>query len=333
MTQQVASSMLAFDAGSYGFRNKLINGGMVLAQRGTSFVNSLNAYGLDRWRSYGGPGNVTMSQVANSAYATGYAMQFGRTSGETLTNGIGIVSGLETKDSLPLAGKTVTLSFKAARGANYSAANYSLTAFVNYGTGTDQSPTAMTGATAVVNAASLLTTTPTTYSVSGAVPSNATQIAVGFSFTPVGTAGAADYFQLGEVQLEIGPAVSAFDVRPQSIELALAQRYYQALGGRYTAEVAGHGFSVAGNTGLIVLPLKATMRAIPVVTLSAAADWNLTSATTSAAVSTFTYAYSSPDVVELDITASGSPGWTASNALVMRAASTTNARIKIDAEL
>ena len=48
-----------------------------------------------------------------------------------------------------------------------------------------------------------------------------------FSYTPVGTAGNADHFDVTGVQLELGNVATPFEVRPFSVELATCMRYYE----------------------------------------------------------------------------------------------------------
>ena len=49
-----------------------------------------------------------------------------------------------------------------------------------------------------------------------------------FFYAPsTSTAGASDYVDIAQVQLEVGSVPSLFDFRPYQTELALCQRYYQ----------------------------------------------------------------------------------------------------------
>lgn len=65
--QQVPNSMLAFDGGALGFRNKLINGSFAINQRAVSGTVTLaaGAYGHDRWKGGASGCTYTFATVAN----------------------------------------------------------------------------------------------------------------------------------------------------------------------------------------------------------------------------------------------------------------------------
>ena len=60
-----------------GFRNKIINGNMVISQRGTSAVSNVagaNAYGTDRWHLYGElASKMTIAQSTNNPAGQGFS--------------------------------------------------------------------------------------------------------------------------------------------------------------------------------------------------------------------------------------------------------------------
>ena len=87
-----------------------------------------------------------------------------------------------------------------------------------------------TGATLPITATPTLTTSWQRFSYTTTIPSNATQIGFNYNYTPTGTAGANDYFDITGVQLEIAPQATPFSRAGGSIggELALCQRYYQS---------------------------------------------------------------------------------------------------------
>jgi hypothetical protein len=139
---------------------------------------------------------------------------------------------IESINSTRFAGKNVVLSFYARSGANFSSATSILTAQVTYGTGNDQNyRNGFTGNTVVVSSPVTLTTSWQRFTISGNVNTAATQLGVQFSYTPVGTAGAADHFEITGVQLEEGLIATPFEQRPVGTELALCQRYYERASG------------------------------------------------------------------------------------------------------
>lgn len=276
-------------------RNILINGDMRICQRSSS-TTSINAYIVDRWRSYGGALDCTISQQTD---ATAYprsqtALRLHRTSGTSQTNNTGLCQGVETLNSKPYAGETLTLSFKARCGANFSSASNALTATIAAGEGTDENPVGMTNTNSGSSAVTL-TTSVQSFSLSYAVPADKTQLRVSFAYTPSGTAGANDWFEITECQLEVGSLPSDFEYRDYGSELQRCLRYYWR---------AGEGTSLASNSPLalgwartttlaqLVADFPVPMRAAPtaIETTGTASDYdvsNLASGFSCTAVPTF----------------------------------------------
>ena len=255
-------------------QNAIYNSGFDIAQRGTSFTG-LNAvdYTLDRWvlwSTVGGQSNYASQQSVGNLSVTPnqairYCGRFGRTSGTTNTGGRQIFQTLETADSIRFAGQTVTFSFYGRAGANYSATSNALSFTLTSGTGTDQISYSFTGALTVATATATLTTSWQRFSVTGTVGTSATELSTIFSYTPTGTAGAADYFEITGVQLEVGSVATPFNRMSGTIqgELAACQRYYE----RITADTAygtiGTGISNTTTTFTSLTPFKVTKRVTP----------------------------------------------------------------------
>jgi hypothetical protein len=255
-------------------KNFLINGAMDIWQRGTSFTNTANGiiYTSDRWNLFSGTGIAATAQqiTSSSTLPTSfqYALRTTRPSGNTSTANIAVQQIIETVNSIPLAGKTVTLSFWMRAGSGYNQGG--IWASLVYGTGTDEGASALinsswTGFTRTTN----LTVTPTTtwqkYSVSYSVPSTATEIAIQFVSFPAGTATTNDYFDITGVQLEIAPQATPFSRAGGSIggELALCQRYYYRQTPSASYGAYGIGSATSGTTGEIAFNLPITMRIAP----------------------------------------------------------------------
>jgi len=232
-------------------KNKIINGAMQIWQRGTSFPNAATIYAADRWQYYSASSTRTVSRVTTSDTTNlpdiQYAARIQRPSGNTATDLIAFGQSLESVNSIPFAGKTVTFSFYARRGANYSAASNVLNVQGLWGTGTDQSviTTGYTGQTSIFTGANAsLTTTWQRFSYTGTVGSTATEVGFRFNFTPVGTAGADDYYEVTGVQVEVGSKATPFQTASGGSiqgELAMCQRYYYRAGG------TGGGFGYLGT--------------------------------------------------------------------------------------
>jgi hypothetical protein len=193
-------------------------------------------------------------------------MRFGRTAGTTNTGGRQLFQTLETADSVRFAGKTVTFSFYARAGANYSQTGNILQFSVVSGTGTDQIYYSFTGSASVISTTSVtLTTSWQRFTATGTVATNATQLATTFLWSPTGTAGAADFFEVTGVQLEEGSVATPYSRQNSTIqgELAACQRYYVRFGNDQNYTFIGAGNADSTTKGNIAVPLPVTMRVPP----------------------------------------------------------------------
>ena len=209
-------------------KNFIINGAMEIWQRGTSFTPSAVGYCADRW-SFNNNSAATLSRQTTSLTNFQYALRVQRNSGSTSTSQISVYESLETVSIYPLIGQTITMSFWARAGANFSPSSSAMGAYVYSGTGTDQNiQNGYTSAAVVAGGNSTLTTTWTKYSVTGTVGSSITELALGFTHNPIGTAGANDWFEVTGVQLELGSVATPFSRAGGTLsgELTACQRYY-----------------------------------------------------------------------------------------------------------
>jgi hypothetical protein len=254
--------------------NPFINGGMDCWQRGTSFSLSSGAnpsYVADRWMANPGTQTLTISRQATGDTTNlpniQYALRWQRNSGVTSTGDTGLVQSLETVNAIPYAGKTVTYSFYARAGANFSG---SIIAYLFTGTGTDQNRllNAYTGGVTAINQTFTPTTTWQRFTYTVALQSSVTEFASYFLWTPSGTAGAADYVEITGVQIDLGTYTSssapAFRRSGGTIqgELAACMRYYQLSG----AGTVGVNENTTFQSFGAVLPV--TMRTVPTLSLA-----------------------------------------------------------------
>ncbi|MBZ0325950.1 MAG: hypothetical protein K8F57_07105 [Alphaproteobacteria bacterium] len=227
-------------------RNVLINGNFAVWQRGTSFTPGANAqaFTADRWFcNRNAVANYTVSRRGTSEQ---YSIRLQRNSGDTSAEHIRMRHVVESANCTPLIGKTVTLSFDARVGANFSPASNTLTVTVGTGTAVDEgSLTFATGWTGAVNASTdkTLTTAWARYSVQATLDANAREVGLLFSFIPTGTAGADDWLELRNIQLEAGDQATDFLHRPLGAEVALCQRYFAKTFPLATAPAEGAGLN------------------------------------------------------------------------------------------
>jgi hypothetical protein len=235
VADSAAATGLRYTAG-VGLTQPVINGGMDVWQRGTSFSVSSgagNVYTADRWQAYRGATGLTVSRQSTNDTTNlpfiQYCARVQRDSGNTSGNSMILTQSLETTNSLYYAGKTVTMSFYARAGANYSPTSSALTVQLLTGTGTDQnSITGFTGQSAVINSTATLTTTWQRFSYSVTLASTITQLAPFFFSVPTGTASTNDWFEITGIQLDVGNTALPFRRTGGTLqgELAACQRYY-----------------------------------------------------------------------------------------------------------
>ena len=252
-----------------GFKNRIINGDMDIWQRGTTATGAY-VYGADRWAT--GPFTASQTISRSTSVPSGsvaqYSLNLQRPTSSTSTTTTIVMQTIETANCYDLAGQTVTISFWAKAGANFSAASNNLNIQVATGTAADQGGVSYytwTGFSGFTNTQPI-TTTWTKYSFSGTLGSGVLEIAVLFYFVPTGTAGADDAVYITGVQLEKGATATSFDYRPYGTELMLCQRYYQSIAyPRVFINLSG------SNAFFTPVYFVASMRTAPTVTLPSGA--------------------------------------------------------------
>ena len=244
-------------------KNVVINGAMEFWQRGTSFSSGTNAqYLVDRWCAWGGwttAGAYTVSRQSSIGLAGfQYATRFQRVNGSSNTTPPFLGQSLESANSIPYAGQQVTLSFYARAGADFSSTSKVFTAQVISSTGTDQNiATSYAPQYTAISQGAVLTTSWQRFVFSGTLSSLTTEFAVQFQYTPTGTAGANDYYDITGVQIELGGAATVFSRSAGSYasEFMACQRYYAVLG---NADLQGQIY--ATNDAVMWAKLPVQMR-------------------------------------------------------------------------
>ena len=217
--------------------NPVLNSAFQVWQRGTSIslaASTSTTYTADRWCTATGANQaITISRQATGDTTNlpniQYCLRYQRNSGQTGTAQFGLAQNIETLNSVPYAGKTVIISFYARAGANYSSASNALNLAIYSGTGTDQNVySGYTGSATPVTGTATLTTTWQRFTFTGTIPTTTTELAPFFYWTPVGTAGANDYFEVTGVQIDVGSVALPFRTNGGTFqgELAACQRYF-----------------------------------------------------------------------------------------------------------
>jgi hypothetical protein len=319
----------------------VINSAFQVWQRGTSFATAASGtnYTADRWIGYRSVAGGTVSrQLTNDTTNLPfiqYCARVQRDSGNTNTALIDLVQPFETINSIPFVGKTVTLSFYARKGADFSSASSAVTFRVLTGTSTDQNPiVGYTGGTAAATGTATLTTTWQRFTVTGTVGTTATELSVEFYFTPVGTAGAADYFEMTGVQLEVGSVATPFHTYAGTIqgELAACQRYYYRtfLGGGAALTLFGTGVSSTSVQLPVQYPVN--MRTVPTA-IDYGGGFRVVDGTSAVNLTSPTLSLVNTTASNTNLNANGATGLTQYRPYALSDAGAANAYYGISAEL
>lgn len=270
MVDYVVPGMIDSSAGALSNRNKIINGAMSISQRqgvgvGATITSAgAGVYGPDRFWTLASITSVaTVFQVSTGASDFPYAMRVQRGNGQTSTPTLYAGQTIESFNCSDLSGQTITLSFYATAGANYSGGAANIEIWT--GTGTDQGTSSLNNATWTSQTRIMLgsftpTTTRTRYSFTVTVGAGINEMAIRWVWTTTGTAGAADYIDFTGIQLEKGSVTTSFEYRNYQQELAMCQRYW------FQSETISF-FYYAGSGQMhsqIEFPVK--MRTVPTVT-------------------------------------------------------------------
>ena len=208
-----------------GFRNRLINGNMAVAQRatsatvtaGTAVPTSSTGYpALDRFFVYSTGANVTAARVAGSG-KTQFRMEI---TGAASVTAVGVGQRIEQLNSFDLANGTATLSVDLANSLLTTVtwtASYATTADTF---GTIGTPTK----TQIATGTFTVTSTVARYSAVITVPAAAT---TGIEVLLTVGAQTSGTWTIGDIQLEAGSVATPLEQIDFGRELAMCQRYYE----------------------------------------------------------------------------------------------------------
>lgn len=222
-----------------------MNGGLEVWQRGAGAAASIavaastTAYTADRWYLATGANEASIvSAQAGLNTPSQLSARIVKNAGQTGTTAMYFAYPLDTDEIYRLRGNKVSFTAAVQAAANWSPASGTLTVNLYVGTGTvgKRGATPYTGESTILAIATNLTpggaVTTITGSSSAIVPITTTQAELQFTWTPVGTAGAADSFLVDDVQL--ASQLSASTWTPENYDrldfptmLAGCKRHYQ----------------------------------------------------------------------------------------------------------
>lgn len=300
--QNVTFAQAANLPNTFGFKNRIINGGMVIDQRNNGASVSVGvgatAYPVDRFFvDNGTDGAYTVQRVAEAPAEFTNSLKVTVTTADAslgaaqFSNCIQAIEGFNIADLAwgTANAKPVTLSFwvrssltgtfgGSLRGAS-STRSYPFTYAISAANTWEQKTIVIVGETSG------------TWLVDNSIGVQVMfGLGVGSNF--LGTAGAWENasrrsatgatniistlnatWQITGVQLEKGSTATSFDYRPYGTELALCQRYCQVISGAGVSnnyQRIGYGPGTSTSGGLTQVQLKATMRIAPTLTATAA---------------------------------------------------------------
>ena len=354
MTQAVALAQQASTGVSQGFKNRIINGAMVIDQRNAGASGSTyNVYSLDRWYINNNSGSSRFTWQQNAGSVTppvGFTNYLGITStgaySITSSSVIGIYQGIEGYNIADLAwgtanAKTVTLSFQV-----YS----SLTG--TFG-GVVKSPSSNASYPYTFTVSSANTWTPVSVTIAGPTigtwPTNNTAgmevwvgLGVGSTYSAtagiwtssviygatgatsvVGTNGAT--FYITGVQLEVGSTATSFDYRPYGTELALCQRYYYRIKAASANAPFATGFNFSTTLSATVIPFPVSMRIEPTALEQSgtAADYRVLNSSASSVNCSSVPIFATASVDSSQVNTTVSSGLTQGDGTIFRATNTS----------
>ena len=278
------------------FRNRIINGAMVISQVGTSAtISTTKAYIPDRWgcnANYTTSSTIAQSSNAPTGFVNSCLITVGTGASPAANDYFRVSQGIEGYNIADLGwgtanAKTITISFwvkSSLTGTfgvglfNTNTRSYVSSYTISAANTWEQKTITIAGDTSGTwntdNSAGVYLAFDLGEGTSRSTSTtNSWQASSVFGLTggvKLGTTSGATW-QLSGVQFEVGSSATGFEYRMYGTELNLCQRYYyQVVGG------AGTGSSVsfmavqylANSTMWMSLPLIQTMRTAPTATLS-----------------------------------------------------------------
>ena len=261
--------------------NLLINGNFDVWERGTTFTTpNDDTYTADRWNNVQETNaDWTFARDTDAPDGSFYSIKL---TCVTANAGVGIVTFLENKDTIPLDDKTVSMSFWAKTNSTeianlragiitWGSTADSLTSDVvgTWHSSAGTNPTLATNWTYENTPANFsLTSSWQQFKVENVAIDTATVNNLGvFIWVDDVDASANDDVYIAQVQLNLGTEAGAFQPRPYAQELALCQRYYANV----VDNVNMLGYSavfVGTNESYSVIKVPTPLRTAPTATIS-----------------------------------------------------------------
>jgi hypothetical protein len=344
-----------------GFKNRIINGAMVIDQRnaGASVTPADGAYTLDRWFVYQFVASkFSVQQNAGSVTPpVGFSNYLGVTSLSAYTvlsggaNTIAqAIEGFNTADLQwgTANAKTVTISFQVyssltgtfGGSIQNSAANrsYPFTYTISSANTWTSISVTIAGDTSgtwvgATNGKGMVVFfglgVGSTYSGTSGSWAGAQYFSATGATSVVGTNGAT--FYITGVQLEKGSTATSFDYRPYTTELQLCQRYFWKIGGTSISEQIAMGLVQSSTSASCITSFPVAMRAAPSLGYNSASAFAINDAAVQVATTAVAISLAGLQTTGIDATVAS--GLTLGRAVRFFTNSSISAYINFSAEL
>ena len=287
-----AAQLAASTTGTPGFKNRVINGSMVVDQRGSAaspvtIPNGSSAFSVDQFRTYKDTATGVLTAQQSSTAPTGFIKSLLLTASTGFSAGAGdyltIVNSIEGTNVADLNcgtanAATVTLSFwvRSSITGTYAAsltnsansrsyvATYTISSANTFEYKTITIPLDTSGTWLTDNGAGMRIRfdlgSGSNYNTTANTWATGTLTRTSACVNWTATTGAT--FYVTGVQLEKGTTATAFDFRSYGTELALCQRYFWLCNGAtYQYSIVGCG--EIGGAGMLNITFPVPMRTTP----------------------------------------------------------------------
>jgi len=257
----VSTAKIADDAVTFpkyveapSFRNRIINGDLSVAQRGTSFTNvASETYTIDRWNmSYRAVGNADIAQVDNKTYKS---LKVTNSNGSAQE----IIMRYRVEDITQFHNDSFILSFFAKASTSCT---LDTRVFENYGSGGSTTVTAVASGSqnkTITTTRQRFTVTFTASDMSSKTIGTSNFLEINFSVSLASSAN----WEYDSVQLEQGTTASDFELIPFDVNLKRCQRYFETFPSNGGDGVIGYGYGSGSDTARTMFPFKVTKRSAP----------------------------------------------------------------------
>lgn len=342
---------------TFGFKNRIINGAMMIDQRNAGASGTAIGYTVDRW-TYGATqaSKFTWQQNAGTVTPpTGFKNYLGFTSSSAysvLTGDIftaqQVIEGFNIADLAwgTASAATVTLSFwvRSSLTGTFGGSitnstpnrsypfSYTISSANTWEQKTITIAGDTTGTWATDNTAGIRVYlglgVGSTYSGTAGSWAGADYRSATGATSVVGTNGAT--FYITGVQLEKGSTATSFDYRDYGRELMMCQRYYWNVGGNAYSRFSLFGGTTGTGSGDVISKNPVSMRTTATLTVTSIANTHFRGTVpTAASVDT---SGSNQDITVINITVSGTP-FTAYQAAQWASNNSTATKVEYSAEL